>query len=548
MMLWFSPVGYVSQVYLPQGTARGKINRSVYGERFFSFEGLPYAMPPIGNLRFQPPVPPLCWEGIRNCFEPGSKPLQKNWKTGLVEGSEDCLYLNVYVKEIYDGPKLPVIVFIYGGSFKAGGAVRQSFSPDYFMFKDVVLVTFNYRHCCLGFLSLKDPELQVPGNMGIMDMILALRWVKNNIEFFNGDPERITACGVAAGAAAVHYLMCIPQAEGLFHRAILMAGCALNYWASLPQKDFAFRLAKQNGYEGFDNDESVLKFLLELRAEALVNHWLLTPDELKDGYVFAFGPVIEPYLTSSTLISSAPVEMMRKSWGNSIPLILGGASFEGLCALPLLLAYPQLVKEVREDPQHVLPNDAREGHTEEFCLQLSKHLIKQHFSKSVPKSDEVPSLVSYMDFLSYKCFWHGLHRTTLSRVHFSNCPTYLYRFDFCSRFNQQRHLLIGGQGIDVKGAAHSDELSYLFFSENSWPLKNQSQEFVTIMRMVGMWTSFAASGRPKCAEMERVHWHPLRINTIFRALNIGKRMELIDIPERTKLETWNNCYEPNRLF
>ncbi|XP_030373450.1 esterase B1-like [Scaptodrosophila lebanonensis] len=550
MLLWFSPVGLESVVSLPQGDARGKIDQTVYGDRYFSFEGLPYAMPPVGNLRFQPPVPPPCWTGPRNFFTPGNKSIQKNWQTGTVEGSEDCLYLNVYTKELYGTVKMPVIVFIHGGSYNSGGAVRESFSPDYFMLKDVVLVTFNYRLGCLGFLSLKDPDLEVPGNNGIKDMILALRWVKNNIILFNGDPEKIAVCGMAAGAAAVHYLMCTPHAKDLFQRAILMAGCTLNYWASMPQKDFAFRLAKLNGYKGVDDDASVLRFLSKIPAEALVDQWLLTTEELEDGYVFAFGPVIEPYITSETLIPTRPVDMLRQSWGNCIPLILGGTSFEGLYAFPLLLSHPELVQQMKGQPQNILPYDAREGHSEEFCLQLSKHLIQKHFGKGAHNSTDEQSLLDYMDFVSYKNFWHGLHRTTLSRVYYTNCPTYLYRFDFYSRFNQQRHLLLSNQGIHAKGAAHGDELSYLFFSSTSWPLKRQSPEFINITRMIAIWTSFADSGRPKCPELNniRVHWHPLRVNKVFQALNIGKKLEFIEIPERAKLEAWNDCYEPEQLY
>jgi len=121
------------------------------------------------------------------------------------------------------------MVYIYGGGFRTGGAIRSKYGPDYLMGKDVVYVLFNYRLCSLGFLSLPSCESNVPGNAGLQDQLLALQWVRQHIRNFNGDPQNITLFGESAGAASVHIMMCLPQAKGLFHKAIMMSGSMQNF-------------------------------------------------------------------------------------------------------------------------------------------------------------------------------------------------------------------------------------------------------------------------------------------------------------------------------
>jgi len=133
------------------GQVRGLLRKTVYDkELYFAFEGIPYAKPPVGDLRFKAPQPPEPWQGVLNCTTNRSKPLQRNMLLGIVEGSEDCLHLNVYAKTLKSEKPLPVIVWIYGGGFQKGEASRDVYSPDYFMKQPVVLVSINYRLAALG--------------------------------------------------------------------------------------------------------------------------------------------------------------------------------------------------------------------------------------------------------------------------------------------------------------------------------------------------------------------------------------------------------------
>ncbi|XP_047112051.1 juvenile hormone esterase-like [Schistocerca piceifrons] len=192
-------------VTVQQGTLRGTTATSVYNTSYTAFLGIPYAKPPVGDLRFQPPQPATGWEGVRDATQYGSDCVQN---TG--EGSEDCLYLNVYVPGVpQEGSGLPVLFYVHGGGFIKGSGSDQKFGPDFLVSYGVILVTINYRLGPLGFLSTGDDV--VPGNVGLKDQLLGLSWVQSNIERFGGDPQRVTLDGRSAGGVAVSLHLMSPQ-------------------------------------------------------------------------------------------------------------------------------------------------------------------------------------------------------------------------------------------------------------------------------------------------------------------------------------------------
>lgn len=163
-------------------------------------------------------------ENFTKCIGHGASPEYQSVET------EDCLYLNVYVPEkITCNQSLPVIVFIYGGGFQFEGLKTLDSMADHFIDKNVIFATFNYRHGILGFLSTEDDV--VSGNMGLKDQSLALRWLKDHINSFGGDSDRITIVGVSAGAVSVHYHYLSPMSAGLFRTGMSLSGTALMPWA-----------------------------------------------------------------------------------------------------------------------------------------------------------------------------------------------------------------------------------------------------------------------------------------------------------------------------
>ncbi|XP_049955853.1 esterase FE4-like [Schistocerca serialis cubense] len=310
------------------GSLRGQAEQSVSGQTMYTFKGVPYAEPPVGTLRFQPPVAKQPWDGVRDALAAGSMCVQLD--TAADRGQEDCLFLNVYTPELPAETTTlrPVMVFIHGGGFVNGAGI--TYGPDYFVEAGVVIVTINYRLGPLGFLSTED--LVVPGNMGMKDQVQALRWVQQNIAVFGGDPNSVTIFGQSAGGASVHYLVLSPLAKGLFHKAIAESGAALNPWAfARNTRDRAYRLAQSFGYSGSNNTTEIVQFLLTVDAYQLVSnpYAALPMEDIMGIFQMVFVPSVEPQ-HDGAFLTAEPTELLSQGLYNDVPYMTGGTSAECL--------------------------------------------------------------------------------------------------------------------------------------------------------------------------------------------------------------------------
>ncbi|XP_073820711.1 esterase B1-like [Musca autumnalis] len=533
-------------VKITQGLVRGTKSTTIYDDDYYSFEGIPYGQPPLGDLRFKAPLPVQPWDGVKDCLEFSGKPLQKNYQ-GEIEGSEDCLYLNVYAKTLNAEKKLPVLVWIYGGAFNTGSCIKSKYGPDYFMQEDVILVTFNYRLSVFGFLSLTDPSLNVPGNAGLKDQVLALKWVQQNIDQFGGDNENITLFGESAGAAAVHFMMCTEQTKGLFHKAICQSGCILNNWAlTKDTTDLAYRLACEMGYQGENNDAEVLEFLQKCPANELFQMDKLNQEAILKGSYFAFVPSIEPYDNSEAVIRKPLLESMKTSWSNSIPLIIGGNSFEGLVRYPAVKHKPELLELCKTRPELLLPPELLVSKSNEETKLLGKVLYDLYFKGL--EDNQQQFLMHYLEHASFYSFWHDLHRVVKSRKELATAPTYQYLFDFDSpTFNHHRKMFCGS---DIQeGVAHADDLAYLFNSFYSWKLEKDSKEYLTIRRMIELWVNFAKSSNPNCQHTKDSEWQTISQSNTNQWLKISNDIRFEEMPKefQHKLDVWNSLYGSESL-
>jgi para-nitrobenzyl esterase len=229
-------------VQIGAGTLRGAIAGSA-----IAFRGIPYARPPVGELRWQPPQPPLPWQGVREALQPGSActqrtsglapfiaPMAKAYGSAFeqpsIKSSEDCLYLDVWVPEWPVKRALPVMVWLHGGSNTVGSGTQSTYDGVSLTRHGVLLVTLNYRLGVMGFFSHPDLSAESPhhssGNYGLLDQLAALSWVRQNIAQFGGDPDNVTLFGESAGAIDAAQLMASPLAVGLFKRVISESGPA----------------------------------------------------------------------------------------------------------------------------------------------------------------------------------------------------------------------------------------------------------------------------------------------------------------------------------
>lgn len=244
----------------------------------------------------------------------------------------------------------------------------------------------NISSLLLGFLSLNDRSLNVPGNAALKDQLLALKWIKKNIYYFNGNSNNITVFGESAGATCTHILSLSDQARGLFQQAILMSGSALSYWASMPQKDMGYRLAVSHGYKGEPKDRSVLEFLQDLDAEKLVDHSLLSQEENLTFHWLTFAPTIEPYESEHCILPTDPVNMLRSAWGNGIPFLMGGTSFEGLLMYQRIKKLPQFIELIKKEPELLVLAEFKDVYSSSRIQDLSQRILNLYFSK---ERDEV---------------------------------------------------------------------------------------------------------------------------------------------------------------
>src|SRR5579872_4628392 len=216
-------------VKVDTGTLEGTLNAD---SSVRMFRNVPFAAPPVGNLRWQPPQPPLPWTGVRKADEYGSHCVQGK-VFGDIEGrgkemSEDCLYATIWAPAKPTGAPMPVYLWFYGGGFAAGAADEPRYDGESFARRGIIVVNVNYRLGVFGFLAhpglTKESPHRASGNYGLADQIMALQWVRDNIARFGGNPGNGTIFGESAGASDVNALIASPRSKGLFLRVMAQSG------------------------------------------------------------------------------------------------------------------------------------------------------------------------------------------------------------------------------------------------------------------------------------------------------------------------------------
>ena len=272
------------EVAVAAGVMLGRYRRTQApgSTRFSSFTRIPYAKPPTGSLRFALPEPPEPWDGVLDASKPCPKPIQNNYVTGLLEGQEDCLYINVYkpepeLEEHCDTDpaeaKLPVMFWVYGGGFIMGDATEENYLPGPLLdTREVIIVTGNYRVGPLGFMCLEDDVM--PGNLALWDQRQMLVWVRDNIAQFGGDPGNVTVFGNSAGSFCSLCLYVSPRCEGLFHRVIAQSGPLISNSAPMQVMGkraalYARTYAESLGCGAGDSSEQLVEKLRQLPVAKL---------------------------------------------------------------------------------------------------------------------------------------------------------------------------------------------------------------------------------------------------------------------------------------
>ncbi|KAG5669412.1 hypothetical protein PVAND_017299 [Polypedilum vanderplanki] len=518
------------------GQLRGIRVRTGLFTSYLAFKGIPYAEPPIGNLRFRAPIPHHGWQGIRDASKHGNVcPTNGVIGIGLLpSGDENCLFLNVYTTNV--NANLPVLFWIYGGAFILGDGNSLIYGPDELMKENIVVVTFNYRLSVFGFLSTGDEHAQ--GNYGLKDMVLALKWVKENIKNFGGDPNKITIVGQSAGAVSVHHLMLSQMTQGLFHQAIMMSGSALSPFSfQTNPRQKAENLARKIGLI-FNSTEEMVEKLRKVDFREILKHdrGLLNQDDPQGLVSFDFTVTVEPENSiDERLVTLDPEKVLLSGNFQKIPAIIGTVNKEGILDLMRNQINPNYMTDFNDHPEYFVPNSYNISKNDTNSInEVANAFRKIYFNDKKITKDSTDEFAIFMTDAGYKF-------STDRAIQFmakNQSKIYSYEFFYDGALNFIKTITFQRS---YNGACHADDLFYLFNPEfpTTIALPN-NHAFKVRQRMVRLWSNFVKTGNPtpnRNDNLLRIQWPTFDQNDK-KYLEIGYDLSVkID---NEKLKIWHD--------
>jgi len=440
-----------SPVKVQQGMVQGTLENGLT-----VYKGIPFAAPPVGNLRWKAPQPAAKWEGVKQAtkfapaaFQGGNPPPGK---------SEDCLYLNIWTPSKSAKDKIPVLVWIYGGGFSFGSTAEPGYNGEKLAKKGVVLVSIAYRVGQLGFLA--HPELsaenpnQVSGNYGILDQIAALQWIQKNIAAFGGDPKKVTIFGESAGGISVSMLCASPLAKGLFQGAISESGGSFGPTRAKTFPGENMKTLKQAEAEGIAYAQKVgVSSVAELRK--------MEPDKLPMGMGMGGGWPI----TDGFVIPDDQHRLYEAGKYNDVPVLIGYNSDEGAS-----------FSREKTPEEYYSGVKARYG-------KFADDLIKAYpaAENSVPKTAR--DLARDAAFGWHTWSWARLQSQT------GKSKVYLYYFDQHPDYPKDSPRY----GF---GSPHGQEVGYVFMNIDASNPQTTKSDLEISEAMGTYWTNFAKQGNP----------------------------------------------------
>jgi para-nitrobenzyl esterase len=476
-----------------------------------AFKGIPYATPPVGELRWKPPQAVQAWSGVRSATEWGPRCVQSN-RLGDIDPlnkrmDEDCLYLNVWTPAKSSAEKLAVMVWIHGGSNLNGAGSQPDYDGARLASKGVVVVTINYRLDIFGFLAhpelTKESDTGSSGNYGLLDQIAALKWVQKNIAAFGGDPTRVTVFGESAGAFDISLLMASPLAKGLFARAIGESGGALT-----PIAAFGPKPLQAGERDGADFVASIgANSVAELRARPAAE---LLEAILKKPITYGFG-VVDGYV-----VPEHPASIFAQGKQNDVPLLIGWNADEGtLFAARVPANAPPYADRIRA----------------QFKDQANL-VLKLYPPGSTPDEDKAAFAALFGDEIIGYGGWAWSERAAVS----GKAP--VYRYYFTRR--PPGAPLLSVSPLTAPGVYHSAELYYVFdtLSVREWPWEADDRRLAEAMS--SYWVNFAKTGDPNGSGLPQ--WSAYKPNGGGQVIELGKEIGLHGELHRDRYEFFDALY------
>lgn len=440
------------------------------------YRGVPFAAPPIGDLRWKAPQPPAAWQGTRQATEFSSACWQTQYSSAsaiyqapLPKLSEDCLYLNIWTPAKSANDKLPVMVWIHGGAFTRGSGSSHSYKGEILARKGAVIVTINYRLGIFGFFA--HPELSAEsehhasGNYALLDQIAALQWVQKNIAAFGGDPSRVTIFGESAGSWAVNALMASPLAKGLFQRAIGESGGTFSPMKTLAQAEkdgekLAASLSSAPSTDAKDANgqiaaakDGAANTLKTLRAKSPEELLKIADNELArtivDGWV----------------LPQQIVTIFSQGKQNDVPIIVGYNSDEGTTLAPQGANMKAMM----------------------FTMGVNQRYgaLAEQMLKIYPAGSDEQAVTSFYSAYRDQAFGWEMRTWARMETKTGHQPAYMYYFS---------HRPPGPQSAKLR-AFHASEIAYVF-GTFVWPFPWEDADRKLSDAMTSYWVNFATTGNP----------------------------------------------------
>ena len=489
----FATASAVAQDSTPSKDLRVKTKQGeIYGKRAGSvrvFLGIPYAQPPVGPLRWRPPVAEAKWKGVRKTQDFGFRCMQPYVNADMIfrdpGNSEDCLNLNVWTPAKNKKSKLPVMVWVYGGGFNSGSTSEARQDGANLTKNGVIVVSMNYRLGIFGFFAhpalAAESGRDASGNYGLLDQVAALTWVQQNISAFGGDPNNVTLFGESAGSYSVSVQMASPLAKGLFQRAIGESGGAFSRSViSFPSAKQAEEHGLAFAHAAFGDD--TLEQLRAIPADQMMAASIKKPE---NGAALRFSPDIDGYLLPQSVAA-----IFAAGKQNDVPLLAGWNRDEGGFNPKVTLSsfHDSVTKQYGPDAADIL--------------------------SVYTASDDAEAVRSAADLARDRFIAFSTWRWIGAQVATGKQPAYRYRFDLVSPADPYH---TGGLA-----AYHSSEIPYVFGNMDllhgfAW----RPEDYALSEKMQRYWTNFARSGNPNGQDL--VKWPVYDSATDWEVLHLSPR-------------------------
>ncbi|XP_049854057.1 esterase E4-like [Schistocerca gregaria] len=524
------------------GRLRGSIIKSRSGRDIYSFRGVRFAKPPVGELRFKAPQPLEPWEGIVNATEDGYACLQPVPNSIIRPSSEDCLFLNVYTTQLpqkgHKHPNRPVLFFIHPGGWYQFTAISSFLGPQYFMDQDIVLVTANYRLGALGLISTGDGVLE--GNYAMKDQVAVLRWINKNIHSFGGNPSSVTIGGYSVGGASVFLHMLSPMTKGLFHRAISMSASIDTRWdidhdpiaiarkhASLlgcPTATSQLIAECLRAKPARDIAESI-GLLREWARDPILKYYPVIESDLHDGR--------ERYLTEEPYL-----QLLHRNF-TQVPWLTGFTKDEFSWRALSVTRNATLANDMYENFELVAPIAFMYERGTNQSHYISQEL-KKFYLKNQPITNTSLDGLGKLYADAIICFGEDRAAKIIAKI--SRYPVYFYKFSYQGRYS---FFYIPGT-TSPYGVAHHDDLMYLFYiSSLGFPFFQDGEPETHISEtLIAMWANFVKTGNPtpsSSSVTSNITWEPMKPEKL-TYLDIDSQLVLKENLYQERMEVWSRLF------